>query len=147
MMILLLLPSAILVVSSWMKGKLRSCNALQKPHGNAHLMIDWEYPGKSSIVKTVLTLSAGIGIATSAVVVKKHAKLPGLAQVHHSQALSPIIVEQNGNVRFLERIPPATIASEIRLAAKRQDFDQLNTQLIKYNFYVIPENISQSKNL
>ena len=101
----------------------------------------------SSIIKTVLTLSAGIGIATSAVVVKKHAKLPGLAQVHHSQSLSPIIIGQDGDVRFLGRIPPAMIASDIRLAAKSQDFDQLNTQLIKHNFYVIPENFSQSKNL
>lgn len=101
----------------------------------------------SSIVKTVLTLSAGVGIATSAVVVKKHATFPALVQTHQTHTLSPLIIGHDGDVRFLGRIPPASIASEIRLAAKNQDFDLLNTQLIKHNFYVIPENMSQSKTL
>ncbi len=101
----------------------------------------------SSIAKTVLTLSAGIGIATSVALVKNRPETIGFPKIALSEPLSPIILSADGKIRFLGRIPPAAIASDIRMAAKSQNFDHLNDHLKKHNFYIIPESATPVKNL
>jgi len=98
----------------------------------------------SSIAKTFLTLSTVAGIITSAIIVKEKPEVFGSPTVTHYQSVSPIIIYQNGTVRFLERIPSAIVATEIRTAARNQNIDNLNAQLIKHRFYVIPEKFDSS---
>jgi len=100
----------------------------------------------SSIAKTLLTLSAGAGIATSAMIAKKHPEVFDIMPVTHSQSVSPIILYQDGTVRFLGNIPPAAVVAEIQTAAKNHDAERLNAQLIKHRLYVIPENLASSTN-
>lgn len=96
----------------------------------------------SSIIKTFLTLTAGASLTTGAVIIKKHPEFIGLPKLHQSQPISPLVINENGTVRFLGRIPPATIAAEIRSAAHSQNTKLLNSQLIKYHFYAIPEDMA-----
>jgi hypothetical protein len=100
----------------------------------------------SSIFKTLLVISTGAGIAASAAITKKYSKDLNHTPTTFSQTISPIIIFENGTVRFIERIPPATVASKIRAAAKSQDIEALNAQLIKHNFYAIPEHIASTQN-
>lgn len=99
----------------------------------------------SSIAKTFFTLSAGVGIATSAIIAKKKSEVFDPPKSTYSQSVSPIIIYQDRTVHFLERVPSVTVATEIRTAVRNQNADSLNAQLTKHRFYVIPENFKSSK--
>ncbi len=100
----------------------------------------------SSIVKTFLALTGCASLITGGIIVKKHPEALGLPQPTHHTSISPVIIFQDGTIRFLGRIPPASIATKIRAAAKNQDTELLNSQLVKYRFYPIPENLNTVTN-
>lgn len=98
----------------------------------------------SSITKTIIAISAGAGLAGSTMVAKKHPGVFEILPASQGQYLSPVILNQDGTVRFLDRIPSPEVAMNIREAAASNDFEKLNSQLAEYGFYVLPENFVSS---
>ncbi len=89
------------------------------------------------VLKTILALTTASGLATGLVVSKKHPEIFGL---HRAVAtVSPIIIHKDLTVSFLERIPPAHIAAEIRKTVRSDNPAELNKQLVKYRLFVVPE--------
>lgn len=93
-----------------------------------------------SIIKTLLALTTASGLATGLVVVKKHPEIFGLQRA--VAVVSPIIIHKDLTVSFLQRIPPANVAADIRKAVRNENPVELNEQLVKYRLFVVPESDS-----
>ena len=90
-----------------------------------------------SIIKTALFFLVLVSMTFGGIYVKKSAS--SFVHAPNSTHIAPIIIADNGAVRFPERFPAPEAVFQIQSAARRGDFKTLNELLIKHNFYLLPE--------
>ena len=89
-----------------------------------------------SIFKTAFVLLALVSMTMGGIYVKNSA-VEKEAAFKISQ-IAPVIVFQNGLVRFPERIPSPETVFQIQTAVRTDDAQSLNDLLIKHRFYLLP---------
>ena len=89
-----------------------------------------------SIIKTAFFFLVLISLVMGSVYVKK--------SVQHNVAanriaqIAPIIIGNNGTVRFPERVPTPETVFQIQAAIQTDDAQKLNDLLVRHRFYVLP---------
>ncbi|MFK5921546.1 MAG: hypothetical protein QM496_05160 [Verrucomicrobiota bacterium] len=89
-----------------------------------------------SIIKTAFFLLVLVSIAMGGIYVKNNASLHGGA--NRIAQIAPIIIGNNGAVRFPNRVPSPETVYQIQTAVQTDDAQALNDLLVKHRFYVLP---------
>ncbi|MCF6313441.1 MAG: hypothetical protein L3J39_13410 [Verrucomicrobiales bacterium] len=101
----------------------------------------------NTILKAAAAITAASSLVTGLIAVKKHPEIIGLHKTLGTMSIAPIIIHKDRTVSFLDRIPPANVAADIRQSVRHDTADELNRKLVKYQLYVVPEsNLGKFKN-
>lgn len=90
-----------------------------------------------SVIKTALFLLVLVSMAMGGIYMKNSATV--FAEVQSFANIAPVIVGNDGSVRFPERFPNPEAVYQIRAAVQQEDVEALNDLLIKHHFYLLPE--------
>jgi len=90
----------------------------------------------SSIFRTAFILLGLISMAMGGLYVKKNAVQYEAAK--KIVQIAPIIIGNNGSVRFPQRVPSPETVFQIQAAIQTDNATTLNALLIKHRFYVLP---------
>lgn len=88
------------------------------------------------IIKTAFFFLVLISISMGGVYIKSSAS--SRASANRMAQIAPIIIGNNGSVRFPERVPSPETVFQIQTAIQTDDAQSLNALLVKYHFYVLP---------
>jgi len=86
-------------------------------------------------------LLAALSLAMGGVYVKRNVAIQ-IAEREIEQ-IAPVILGNNGSVRFPERIPSPETVYQIQMAVQTDDAQKLNSLLIEHRFYVLPGQITK----
>ncbi len=89
-----------------------------------------------SIVKTAFFFLVLVSIVMGSIYVKQGAQHN--AGANRIAQIAPIIIGNNGTVRFPQRVPSPETVFQIQAAIQADDAQKLNDLLVKHRFYVLP---------
>jgi hypothetical protein len=89
-----------------------------------------------SIIKTAFFFLVLVSMVMGSVYVKQ--SVQHQANANRIAQIAPIIIGNNGTVRFPQRVPSPETVFQIQTAIQTDDAQKLNDLLVRHRFYVLP---------
>lgn len=89
-----------------------------------------------SVVKTAFFFLVLVSMVMGSIYVEQ--SLQNRIRANHISKIAPIVIGNNGAVRFPQRVPSPETVFQIQAAIQTDDVQKLNDLLVKHRFYVLP---------